>query len=93
MFDYQSVKLHLSRWFCFFLGGICLIWAVLEKKSAVSFMNLYPGFAFILCGVIFRWSLKDRDRGLKTDASFVQNSEPRSSTDAKPDAEADRPRE
>lgn len=62
MLDFKEIKLQLSPWFCFFLGGILLIWGILDKKGAASFGVLYPGLSAIAAGLLIRGFLKYVDR-------------------------------
>jgi hypothetical protein len=62
MLDFKEIKLRLTLWVCFFLGGILLISEVLDKKGAVSFGDLYPGLSAIAAGLLIRSFLKYVDR-------------------------------
>ena len=50
--DYRDFKIRASPWLFFALGCILIIWALVEKRGAVTFGDLYPGLALFLGGVL-----------------------------------------
>src|SRR5262249_42882802 len=58
VFDYRDFKIRASPWLCFFLGGVLTVWALVEKKGAVTFGDVYPGLALIMGGVLLLGLIK-----------------------------------
>ena len=55
-------RLRISPWLALIIGGILVVWALVEKGTAVSLDDLYPGLAVLTAGVLLYEFLKYVDR-------------------------------
>jgi hypothetical protein len=76
MLDFKEIKLRLTLWVCFILGGILLISEILDKKAAVSFGDLYPGLSAIAAGLLLRSFLKYVNRQTTSERPSGQEEKP-----------------
>ena len=73
--DLRELRLRITPWFALFLGMILVIWALVEKKAAVSWSDLYPGVAAIAAGLLLFGFLKYIDRRPGSDKPPASNEE------------------
>jgi len=78
---YREFKLRFAPWFCCFLGVLLIIWALLEKRGAVTFDDLYPGIAALVAGLFFFALLRYLSRISEDESSESNLSSPDQSAD------------
>jgi len=62
--DLRDLRLRSSPWIALLVGTVLVVWGVLEKGTAASWGDLYPGVAAIAAGLLLFGLLKYLDRPL-----------------------------
>ena len=73
--DLRELRLRVAPWIALFLGVILVIWALLAKRAALSWSDLYPGVAAIAAGLLLFGFLKYIDRRPGSDEPPTSNDE------------------
>jgi hypothetical protein len=56
--DLRELRLRISPWLALLMGAIFLTWQLIEKRSRVTFGDLYPGISLLVASGVLFWVVK-----------------------------------
>lgn len=74
--DLGEWRLRLGPWIALLIGAVLVVWALVEKRAAVSWGDVYPGVAMIAAALLLFGILKYVDRPRGPESSPGRDEEP-----------------